>query len=255
MKIMVRKQFHIYMFVAVMLASAPLGAAASIIIGGLEDTPGSLGLEKNGDFNDMIFELNGNVTIDSPGGLFNNLTSGVVNQNETVFWDNVSGDGPDMNIGYCLLDESKCLLAGAPLSNLEYLATPSGGGVDDVTFDAAGTVTLELLGGITANANTLGWYDLDAPGVLHQLVGTPADSAGYTVSFTPDGAFALYSSDGWGQVYSSVSAGNIGESADQQHFAFFIEPASDAVPEPSTGVLMGLGVALLGLGLVPRGKR
>jgi PEP-CTERM motif len=242
---------------AVMLAATP-GALASEFIGGVEDTPGSSGIEKNGDFNDMIFELTGNVTMNAPGGVFSNLTSGVVNESETVFWDNHSGDGPDMNVGYCLLNEATCSLRGAPDGSLEYLAAQNGGSVNNVTFDATGTLTLELLGGITGDKeDTLGWYDLADPSVEHLLIASP-DSAGFTVSFTPDGAFALYSSDGYGQVYSSLSSSNVGEGGDQEHFAFFIpgfipgDPSGNdppsSVPEPSTAVLTGLGAVLLGFG-------
>src|ERR1700691_1429323 len=113
-KVMVRNSFQMQMLVAVTLAAAQGGMAATII-GGLEDSPGSSGFEKNGDFNDMIFEMSGNVTIDAPGGVFNNLTSAVVNQSGTVFWDNRSGDGPDMNVGYCLLGEATCPLDGGPV--------------------------------------------------------------------------------------------------------------------------------------------
>lgn len=249
---MVSRGFHIHTFFAILLAAAPAGMA-STIVGGLEDMPGSSGLEKNGDFNDMIFAVTGDVTIDAPAGEFNSLTSEVVNQSGTVFWDNLSGDGPDMNIGYCLLNQAACSPASAPFGSLQYLSTASGGSANNVTFDAAGTVTLELLGGITGNKNdTLGWYSLADPSVLNLLVPAP-DSAGETASFTPDGAFALYSTDGTGQVYSSVSASNVDESADQQHFAFFIDPPS-TVPEASTGVLLGLGLALLGLGSLRRKK-
>jgi len=252
---MVRNRFQIRMVVGLLLAAAPLGLAGPVIIGALEDGQGSSGIEKNGDFNDMIFELSGgNVAMLAPGAVFSNLTSASVDETGTVFWDNPSGDGPDLGIGYCLLDEAKCSLAGAPLSNIQYLATPSGGSADNVTFDATGTVTLQLLGGITGNVNTLGWYDLDDPTVLHQLLVVPTYAAGVsgeTVTFTPDGAFALYSSDGWGQVYSSVSGSNVDESADQQHFAFFIDPPA-TVPEPSTAALIGLGVGFLGLGSLRR---
>ena len=241
------------MLVTVLLAAAPVGMAAEII-GGLEDMPGSSGLEASGDFNDMIFELNGNVTMDAPGGVLNNLMPGVVNESGTVFWDNLSGDGPDMNVGFCLLGESTCPLTGAPLGGVEYLATPSGGSVNNVTFDATGTVTLDLLAGITKNtADTLGWYLLSDPTMLHLLIPAP-DSAGETVSFAPGGAFALYSTDGTGQIYSSISASNVNESPDQQHFALFTDPPS-TVPEPSTGVLMWLGIALLGFGSLRRRRR
>jgi hypothetical protein len=251
---MVRKQFQIHTFIAVLLAAAPVGMAATIV-GALEDGQGSSGYERNGDFNDVIFEIAGNVSIGAPGGVFNNLSPAVVDQTGTAFWDNLSGDGPDMNIGYCLLGEAKCTPVGAITGDFEYLATPSGGSVNDVTFDATGTVTLTVLGGITSNlGNTLGWYDLASPSALHQLAAVPPDSSGETVSFTPDGVFALYSTDGWGQVYSSVSASNIEESPTQQHFAFF-EPQCSSVPEPSTATLAGLGAALLGLGSLRRTKQ
>ena len=239
-------------FLTLLLACA--GAAGymrgTAIVAGLEDNPGSSGYERNGDFNDTIFELTGNFTILAPGGVFSSLTAGVVNQNGTVFWDNPSIDGADMNAGYLLLDNPA-------FKNLEYLATPQGGSVN-VTFDAAGPVTLTYLGGITANIqlNTLGWYNTSSPDIDHPLVAWP-DSPGESVTFYPDGQFALYSSDGRGQVYSSMAPLNIEESGMQQHFAFF-EPCCwppPQVPEASTAALTGIGVALLGLGMVPRRKQ
>lgn len=244
---MVRNTFRAYILAAMLGAGAGLSPAATIV-GGLEDTPGSSGYERNGDFNDMMFELTGNITIDAPGGVFNNLNASVVNQNGTVFWDNPSLDGPDMNIGYMLSGDSQ-------FQNLQYLALPGGGSPDSVTFDATGPVTLTYLGGIAADKDALGWYNPADPGVLNQLAAV-TEPAGETVTFDPDGEFALYASNGNGQIYSSIAASNIGDSGTQQHFAFFEEPqCPPQVPEPSSGSLAGIGVALLGLGMLPRGNR
>lgn len=242
---MVRNTFQFYILATALVCSRL--ASGTTILAGLEDTPGSSGHERNGDYNDMIFELTGNFGIVAPGSVFNNLSAGMVNENGTVFWDRPSGDGPDMNIGYMLLADSS-------FPNLQYLATPGGGSANNVIFDATGPVTLTLLGGITVNVqkNTLGWYNPADAGVLNQLIGWP-DAVGESVTFNPDGDFALYSSDGRGQIYSSIAAANIGESGTQQHFAFF-QPAAivPQVPEPSTQALTGIGVGLLGLGLLPR---
>jgi len=242
---MVRNKLSIYALTLLFAAGARM-ASATTIVGGIEDLPGSGGYEKNGDFNDLIFEMTGNFSVISPGGVLSPLTSSVVNQNGTVFWDNPSLDGPDLNVGYILLDNPS-------LPALDYLATSTGGSVNSVIFDAIGPVTLTVtyLGGITAYHATdnLGWYGAASPGSLNQLI--PGGSTGtFTTTFTPNGVFDLYSLNGQGQTYSSVSANNVGESGTQQHFAFFEQPS--AVPEPSTEALTGLGVALLGIGVARR---
>ncbi len=243
---MVCNRLRIYTLAAALLAGASL-SRATVIVGAMEDTPGSSGYEKNGDFNDMMFELSGNITVSAPGGVFNNLTPSVVNQNGTVFWDNDSLDGPDMNVGFLLDDNSA-------FPNLEYLALPNGGSVNSVTFDATGPVTFTFLEGIAADTDTVGWYSLSSPGTLHQLaVRTEPD--GTTVTFDPDGAFAIYGTNGLGQVYNSIAADNIGESGTQQHFAFFEEAQPPSVPEPSSGALASIGTVLLGLGVVSRRRR
>lgn len=245
---MARNRFRIFTLAAALVVAAGLSSAATII-GSIEDTPGSSGYEKNGDFNDMVFELTGSGTISNPGGMWGPLMTSVVNENGTVFWDNKSSDGPDKNIGFLLLNDPS-------FSNLDYLATPSGGSVNDVTFSSTGTVTFTFLGGITSvTQDTVGWYSLSNPGVLHQLA-VETEPGGTTVTFNPDGAFGLYATNGsLGQVYNSIAADNIGESGTQQHFAFFLEPAPPSVPEPSSAALAAIGMTLLGLGTMVRRKR
>lgn len=240
---MVRNQLSIYALTLLFAAGARM-ASATTIVGAVEDNPGSSGYEKNGDFNDMIFELSGNFTIISPGGVLSPLTSSVVNQNGTVFWDNPSADGPDLNAGYILVNDPS-------FPGLDYLATSTGGSVNSVMFDGTGTITVTYLAGITAwqTTDTLEWASVSNPSPLNQLI-PGASTAGFTTTFTPNGDFDLYMSNGQGQTYSSVAANNVGESATQQHFAFFEEPSS--VPEPSTEALTGLGVALLGIGVARR---
>ena len=249
---MVRKHFQILTLAAVLCVAAP-NSTAGLIVGAVEDTQGSSGTEKNGDFNDIIFQLAGTVNIDAPGADFTNLTSAWVNQNGTVFWDNVSGDGPNMNIGYCLLGVATCgpsSLAG----QYQYIAMPGGSAEDYVYFDAVNSVTLTVTGGITGNkGNVLGWYNLEDPNTLYPLFAVPSGTSGETASFTPNGPFALFSSDGWGQVYTSVSPSNQKESPDQQHFAFFVDPpSSTSVPESSSATMLGMGLGMLGLGIFLR---
>jgi hypothetical protein len=226
------------------LAVAAGSCAANTILGGLEDWGGSAGAERNGDFNDLMFQMTGSVAFNAPGGIFNNLTAGVVNENGTVFWGNFSGDGANLNIGYQMLK----------LGSLQYLSTASGGSVNDVTFSAEGPLTITILGGITANmtGDTLGWYDPANPSVVHPLFN--GITAGAMVTFAPTATFAFYADNGWNQGFSSTTADNDGESTTQQHFAFFT-PQSSNVPEPSPVLLAGIGLALLAIGSAHLRKR
>jgi PEP-CTERM motif len=242
---MVRKQLtRSFVLVLSLLAASRPGAAATIL-GGLEDWAGSSGYERNGDFNDLVFQISGNISFNAPGGMFNNLMSSAVNETGTAFWDNPSGDGSDLNIGYRMLGQG---------GNLQYLSTVFGGSVNHVTFSAEGALTITLLGGFTANTagDTLGWYDPSNPSVSHLLFSGIVPGA--TMTFTPGSSFALYSDNGWGSGFSSIAADNEGESSSQQHFAFFTAQGS-TVPEPSTALLAGLGLALLAIGSARLKKR
>jgi len=92
--------------------------------------------------------------------------------------------------------------------------------------------------------------------------GAPGESVTFhPESDNPESQFAPYSSDGsLGDTNSPAVVTNvvtnIGESAGQ-NFALFEGPdcKPPQVPEPSSAALAGIGVALVGLGMLPRGKR
>ena len=232
-------------------------AHAATIIGGVEDGPGINITEGLGDFNDMVFSISGNIGIIGNGTLAA-LTSGIVNENGSPFWDNRSNDGAVSNIGYCLLRNGLCNISPDPgFTNLQYFSN-GGNAVNSVTFSYGGggeLVNLYYEGGLLANVNTLGYYNLSNPTNLIQLFPGLA-GPGSSVSFTPTGDFGLYFTTSGGVQYNSQANLNIIESGTQQHFAFFtsgtpptVTPGGGggAVPEPATmgvmAILLAFGVA------------
>jgi hypothetical protein len=195
----------------------------------------------------MMFRLTGNLAIMAPGGVFNNFTAAVVTESGTPYWAQRSLDGQRMNVGYCLTATGNCAALGAPYNGFQYLAAAGGGQLFNITFAAQGPVTITLLGEIAglASRNTLGWYHTSQPGVLYQLFPGSA-TTGAIATFTPSGTFALYSTNGMGQFYSSISAFNIHDSGTHQHFAFFHHSA-EVIPEPATLLLSGVGLSVAGL--------
>src|SRR5258708_2098340 len=85
-----------------MLLARP-AAAESILLGGIEDAPGSIGYEGTGDYNDLMFTIRGTVSVLSPSAWFSPLWPSMVDQKKEIYWDQFSSDGPDYNAGYCAL--------------------------------------------------------------------------------------------------------------------------------------------------------
>jgi hypothetical protein len=216
---------------------ADTAAADSIIVGGIEDHAGTTAIEGHGDYNDLVFDMAGNISVISPQAGFNALTLNLVNESGTIFWDQHSYDGVDYNFGYCATGWGNCTVQGPPPGPLDYLAGQGGVAPLSELFQASGAVTMSLLSENTSNVagNTLGWYDPANPTVLHQILAGP-DGPGASAVFTPSQIFALYSSNGKGQFYSSVASDNQDESLTQQHFALLQTPP---IPEPGTGRLAG----------------
>jgi hypothetical protein len=115
-----------------------------------------------------------------------------------------------------------------------------------VTVEGLSSAT-PIIGGWEDTFGNLSIAGPDAPGELVTF---------HPVNDNPESKFAPYSSDGsLGDMDSLVAAANLGESAGQ-NFALFEGPdyKPPQVPEPSSAAFAGIGVALVGLGILPRGK-
>jgi hypothetical protein len=232
------------LLIAIFLAPAALHA--NTILGGIEDLPGG-GREGYGDFNDMTFRMDGSIQIAAPGASFNNLLATIPSGNGNTFWDHSSMDGGNVNVGFCMLGTGSCNITNRPPGPLQYLAVDGSQAPLEVVFESKGPVTFTMTGEMAGQArwNTLGWYDPENPNELHWIF-LGSDSTGATATFHPGGRFVLFSTNGLGQSYSSISTANVGESGAFQHFAFFQTSAPIVSnPEPGTFVLGGLGIAIL----------
>lgn len=223
--------------------------ASGIYYGGVEDlgTPG--GYEMNGDYNDMIFSMQGAGLTLSGSGTWQ--ANPAVNETGSTFWDHNSRDGANMNVGYCLYGGGHCELPGGPITNLDYWAGENGGQVLNNVFSADGAVTATLLTKITAYYTTdeLGWFNPADPEHTLHVIFDGTLTPDHTVTFTPSSNFVLWTDHGTETpaFYSNSSLGSA--ETGQSHFAFFSTPGQSDTPEPGTLASVIPGLLLIGASL------
>jgi hypothetical protein len=121
------------------------------------------------------------------------------------------------------------------------------GGIED----HAGTNNFEGTGDFNALIFSLmGNISVVAASADQTAFNAGVDSNGVVVTFMPTGIFALYSTNGVGEFYSSVASANVNESTTQQHFALL----DGVIPEPGTGGLAGAVLAADFVGKILRSR-
>lgn len=149
------------------------------------------------------------------------------------YWDNLSADGPQRNIGFYLTGSTS--FPNSPgLSNPPYL----GAGIYpvDFSFSSTGPIVITMLLASTANQDEFGYYNANSPGQMIPLL-TTSTPLMTTIQFTPIfpsyGFYMRYLPGtpgllGFTDVYRSQSSLNTGAEANalrgmtpHQHFALF----------------------------------
>jgi PEP-CTERM motif-containing protein len=213
------------------LAVSPIYATTTYW-GGFEDT-----INGDYDYNDLVFSISGsNLTLDTTTGVwFNKSAAGTLNKNfggsGTPFWNNASSDGSGgKNIGWCIYGGGACNGGIGMAPSDQYLATKTGGSVNDVYFSVNGQVSEQVTLDISADSNTLGWEAVGSTTVNLFAAGQQSQT------FDPGGNFVLVGNvePGNKDFYSNTAA-----SDHDSHFAFF---GASPVPEPSSMGLLGLAL-------------
>ena len=152
-------------------------------------------------------------TLVGPGGAFQPWTAAILGPASAPtytspthpgpYWNNVSGDGPTANIGWCLVGTGGCAIATPP-GAINYYGTATDAAVQNMAFQNNGkAVTVSLVGQLTnqlgtaANPgyNVFGWYQINSDGTIGALTplwNSKSDTVGQFATFTPNGAYGLY---------------------------------------------------------------
>jgi PEP-CTERM motif len=179
----------------------------------------------------------------SGGAGFQSWNASNLNGNGAPYWDNVSLDAPNANIGNCLVGGGGCTQLGPPpplgatapgalpFWGMSFDSSTDTGGAADPNFYFASSgislrVTLELAWAADAGVNEFGWYDTSDPSVLHVLF--DGASPGSTITFTPSANYGFFLFNGAENdtFYIQSMLNAPGEQSDQHFAAFQSEGAS-----------------------------
>lgn len=187
--------------------------ASPIILGGFEDTP-VVGGDR--DYQDLTFTITGAI-LHTSTGFFTPLTPSLILDNGNVFWDHVSGDGPNDNIGNIWLDD---------YVGVQYLSDFGGTLDPDVWFQGGSTVT--ITGGQTSDTDKL--YECSLGGFGCQAING-------SLTFTPIGDWEVMATVNSGAEYFS-------DPTWQQSSSFAFGEAVNT-PEPNAAWMAFCGLALV----------
>ncbi len=136
----------------------------------------------------------------SGNGSFQSWSTSVLNTPQTgPYWNGLSGDGPEYNIGWCMTGTGNCQIANPP-GALSYYGNGNAA-ASNMYFTASGAMQqVSLLGAFTnqngvppSGTDYFGWYSITngMVGTLNPLFNS-TEAVGTTVDFTPTGTYGFY---------------------------------------------------------------
>ena len=183
------------------------------------------------------------------GAAFQPWAATNLNENANPYWDNMSLDGNNKNVGFFLTDAPTAPLAGAPgplpfWGNSFNPVTDNGGSADlNFTFQRSAltsVASLKLEVAANSNLNEFGWYNTADASVLHPIF-LGADSAPASDLFSPSAQYGFYLKGSNGVFYTQSSL-NPGGDTSHQHFTIFQESSTNGAEAYWLG-LEDLGVS------------
>ncbi len=182
-------------------------AHASLVIG-INDYPIALG--GDADYQDLVVSVSG-ASLTSTTGSWQPMPQ--PNESGTPYWSGLSGDGPQMNIGYWVTGTGG--FSGSQstpdwsVANTDWYGNANGTGVPLLFSGTAVTVTVDAAVSALSAVNILGYSYLTDLNVVYPLL--TGGQAGNTVTFYPTQPFefdielgpgaAIYGSDTTGEQH------------------------------------------------------